>query len=132
MLLWLEALFLLAMARLLVWLLPFKYWSGLLGEHMSENQAYQQQHIKDKTLLAITWAIKSAAYRAPWQAVCLPQAIAAKWMLGFRAQPSKLYLGVKPENYASGKLAAHAWLACGQQTVTGGTADDFTCVSHFI
>ena len=131
-LLWLEALLLLAMARFLVWAVPFKYWVKFIGETNSASTTYQQINISDKRLRRIQWAIQSAAYRAPWQAVCLPQAIAAKWMLAFRGQPSKLYLGLKSDHEGSGKLAAHAWLECCQKTVTGGTADEFTCVSHFI
>jgi hypothetical protein len=129
---WFEAVFLLGIARFLVWALPFKYWVKFIGQPMSTSNVHEQTHIKQKSLCCIQWAIKSAAYRVPWQAVCLPQAMAAKWMLGFRGQPSKLTLGLKPDPQKNNKLAAHAWLECGQCFVTGKTEEKFTGVSHFI
>ena len=62
-------------------------------------------------------AVLTAARHVPWQAVCLPQALAAKLMLGLRGQGSTVHLGAKLEE--SGDLAAHAWLTCGDKVVTG-------------
>ena len=131
--LWIEASILLAFARFLVWALPFKYWVKLIGQSMSTTRVYEQEIINYKTRLKIAWAVKSAAYRVPWQAVCLPQAMAAKWMLGFRGQSSKLYLGVKPALQGSRGMSAHAWLQCCGDMITGGDiAEEFANVSHFI
>jgi hypothetical protein len=131
-LLWLEAVFLLGVARFLVWALPFKYWVKLIGQPMSTSLVYDQVKMSNQARLRIAWAVKSAAYRVPWQAVCLPQAMAAKWMLGFRGQSSKLYLGVKSDPQNKGKLAAHAWLECAEQYITGGGPQECKNVSHFI
>ena len=129
---WSEAAILLGIARLLVWLLPFKYWVKLIGTPMSCRYDYQQVHIKPKNLLNIQWAIKSAAYRVPWQAVCLPQAMTAKWMLNFRGQTSKLLLGLRPDPENNNKLAAHAWLECGSDIVIGEVDNKYTKITHFI
>lgn len=129
---WCEAALLLGLARLLVWTLPFKYWVKLIGKPMSISNDYQYIHIKPQKLLNIQWAIKSAAYRVPWQAVCLPQAIATKWMLSFRGQTSKLLLGLRPDPEQNNKLAAHAWLECGSEIVVGKVDKEYTKVTHFI
>lgn len=140
-LIWLEAAVLLGFARLLVWALPFKYWVKLVGQPMSTSNAYERQQINPKSLSRIQWAVKSAAYRVPWQAVCLPQAMVVKWMLGFRGQRSKLCLGLKADGLRAdpqqnNKLAAHAWLDCGPETtdntIIGKAEEKFTKVTHFI
>ena len=129
---WLEAACLLGFARLLVWALPFKYWVKLIGTPMSSRSDYQQVHIKPEKLLNIQWAIKSAAYRVPWQAVCLPQAMTAKWMLSFRGQKSKLLLGLRADPQKNNKLAAHAWLECGADIIVGEVDEKYSKVTHFI
>jgi hypothetical protein len=52
--------------------------------------------------------------------VCLPQAMAAKWMLRRRRTPSTLYLGLRREEKTS--LTAHAWLRAGDEIITGRAA----------
>lgn len=63
-------------------------------------------------------AVLTASRHLPWQAACLPQALAAKLMLALRGQGSALHLGAKLDE--GGGLAAHAWLTCGGDIVTGG------------
>lgn len=63
-------------------------------------------------------AVLTASRHVPWQAACLPQALAAKLMLSLRGQGSILHLGAQFDD--SGDLAAHAWLTCGGDIVTGG------------
>jgi len=76
----------------------------------------------------IKWAVAAAARILPWNPVCLPQAVAAQWMLRRRGIPSTFYLGTDPAN----QYAAHAWVRAGRIVVTGG--DDprrYTVVSTF-
>ncbi|BDX07617.1 lasso peptide biosynthesis B2 protein [Planctobacterium marinum] len=132
-LLWIEACMLLAIARFLVWAFPFKYWVKLIGESMSTSRVHKQPKISQEKRFRIAWAVKSAAYHVPWQALCLPQAMTAKWMLGFRGQSSKLYLGVKSGSNNGQGMAAHAWLSCCEGVITGGDVEqEFVSVSHFI
>ncbi len=63
-------------------------------------------------------AVLTASRHVPWQAACLAQALAAKLMLALRGQGSALHLGAKLNE--GGALAAHAWLTCGGDIVTGG------------
>ena len=65
---------------------------------------------------AVGDAVTVAARTVPWNAVCLPQAMAAKAMLARRGQGSALHLGTKAEG---GGLAAHAWLVAGGEIVVG-------------
>lgn len=62
-------------------------------------------------------AVLTAARHVPWQAACLPQALAAKLMLGLRGLGSTVHLGARFDEV--GDLAAHAWLTCGDKVVTG-------------
>jgi hypothetical protein len=63
-------------------------------------------------------AVTTAARNVPWNAVCLPQAMAAKAMLARRGQGSAIHMGAafNPD----GKLIAHAWLLVGDTVVVGG------------
>jgi hypothetical protein len=68
------------------------------------------------TVLAVGEAVTIAARNVPWNAVCLPQAMAAKAMLARRGQGSTLHLGAAR---ASDGLTAHAWLVAGGEIVVG-------------
>lgn len=68
--------------------------------------------------LRIGRAVLTASRHVPWQAACLPQALAAKLMLGLRGQGAVFHLGAKLDE--NGDLAAHAWLTCDGKIVTGG------------
>lgn len=65
----------------------------------------------------VGWAVRALAHYLPWDAKCLAQAIAAKWMLRRRGLPSTFYLGV--DHGREQWLDAHAWLRCGDEIITG-------------
>ena len=67
-------------------------------------------------VLEVRHAVTIAARNVPWNAVCLPQAMAAKAMLARRGHGSALHLGAKAEGDG---LAAHAWLVAGGEIVVG-------------
>jgi len=129
-LLLIEAFFLLGLARLAVLLLPFRWLAASLGEHMKETgQTLSPDALKTARLVG--GAVRSAAGYTPWGSVCLPQAAAAKWMLGRRHIASTLYLGVAKDD-APGKLAAHAWVRSGPAILTGAQGRSrYTVVSTF-
>lgn len=116
-----EAFCWLGLARLLVLTLPF-HWLLIV---------WRLQHQPLTAPLPTAWptppvyqaveqirgAIQTASRYTPWTSNCLAQALAANRMLQRRRLSSTLYLGVaKP---AAHPLAAHAWLCCGEQFVTG-------------
>ena len=77
-------------------------------------------------------AVRSAAGWTPWGSVCLPQATAAKWMLKRRNIPATVYLGVMKDESRPEKLAAHAWVRCGEFILTGAKGhQQYTVVSKF-
>jgi len=122
-----EAAAMLSAAGLVLRVLPFSRVAPRLGTHMAETPDAGAQTTAESAR-DVRWAVEIAARRLPWHPVCLPQAIAAKWMLRRRGVGSTLYLGVNP----SAGLDAHAWLRSGSLIVTGGPVNgDFTVVSSF-
>jgi len=127
----LEAILLLGLARMGVLILPFRWLAKSVGKHMKETDT---QLPPADLLLArmVGAAVRSAANYTPWGSVCLPQAVAAKWMLKRRSIPGTLYLGVMKDETKPEKMAAHAWLRCGQIILTGAKGHrQYTVVSTF-
>ena len=56
----------------------------------------------------------------PFRTRCLPQAVAAQWMLRRRGVRSRLVFGVRRGAEGSGQLEFHAWLMVGGECVVGG------------
>ncbi len=80
----------------------------------------------------IGWALRSAAARSPWQSTCLAQALAGTVMLRCRRIPSSLTMGVAKSGVAPGSLAAHAWLKCGGNILTGRDGHEkYSIVAEF-
>ena len=107
-----EAALLLGLARLLVLTTPFRLLARGLAWAPGRDAA-------DVVLLGrVRRAVTTAARNVPWNAVCLPQAMAAKAMLARRGCGSSLRLGAGFDG--NGKLIAHAWLVVGGTVVVGG------------
>jgi hypothetical protein len=111
----------LAIARLLVRFVPFRLWQGTLGpvgeepatgEHLSVTPA-QVAHAR-----ATGTMVARMARRVWFKPVCLPQAMAARWLLARRGTPSRVVFGSRrnPDDRA---LLLHAWLMVGDEVVTG-------------
>jgi hypothetical protein len=64
-------------------------------------------------------AVARAARHVPFEAVCLPQAIAAKRMLARRGVQAVMHFGVAQGLAHEGSLVAHAWVDAGGVEVTG-------------
>jgi hypothetical protein len=122
-----EAVLLCTLAGVLVKLIPFRRLAPRLGRHMAVSPAETEEGRRTEAA-RVGWAISAAAQHLPWRPVCLPQAIAAQWMLRRREIPSTLYLGADP---ARG-YDAHAWVRAGTTIVTGGPREErYTVVSSF-
>ena len=120
-LLLIEAVCWLGWARLLVLTLPFRWIVVLWGLHHQPLTAplptAWPTFSARQAVAQIRGAIQAVNRYTPWSSNCLAQALAANRMLHRRRLPSTLYLGVaKP---ADRPFAAHAWLRCGAQFVTG-------------
>jgi len=106
-----EAIVMLGMARFIVITVPFR----LMAQWLS--RAPHTSSCDEALLLRVRRAVTTAARNVPWNAVCLPQAIAAKAMLARRGCGSSFHLGADLD--AQGKLTAHAWLVAGSTVVVG-------------
>lgn len=123
-----EAALWLLLAWLALRLLPFRHVARLL------RPAVRPRADGDEAVAAqiaqIARAVRAAARRVPWPAVCFPQGIAAQRMLCRRGIAADLHYGVaKAED---GGLEAHVWVTAGGVTVVGGeTAGRFTPITTF-
>jgi hypothetical protein len=115
-LLLMEAALFLGVSRLLLLTVPF----GRIAPWLQRSPDRGSCDVA--TVLAVGEAVTMAARNVPWNAVCLPQAMAAKAMLARRGQGSALHLGAAR---GSDGLTAHAWLVAGGEIVVGelGVAD---------
>ena len=110
-LLLIEATLLLAAARIVLVCVPFRRIVPWL-ERAPETPACD-----GTAVIAVRRAVTLAAHNVPWNAVCLPQAMAAKAMLARRGQGSALHIGAGMAE--AGRLNAHAWLVAGGEVVIG-------------
>jgi Transglutaminase-like superfamily len=110
-LLLLEATLLLGAARLVLVTVPF----GRIAPWL--QRAPDSPEPDTATVLDVRQAVTVAARNVPWNAVCLPQAMAAKAMLARRGQGSALHLGAGKAE--AGGFMAHAWLVAGGEIVIG-------------
>ena len=125
----LEAALILGIARLAIALVPFRHIAPWLGVCQSATPAMPLSEERIWLAKRIGWAVHTAAGHLPWQAVCLPQAIAAKFMLRRRGFASTLYLGVSRDDTS---FKAHAWIRVGNVVVTGyQDMQRYTVVSSF-
>jgi hypothetical protein len=125
----LEALALLCWARFLIRVVPFRWIAPHLGRPMAESPV-DVGEAERRLALRIAWAVQAVARNVPLGFVCLPQAIAAKWMLRRRRLPSTLYLGLQRQEES--KLTAHAWLRVGDKILTGRAESlDHTVIATF-
>ena len=69
----------------------------------------------------IAAAVGIASRNAPFRSNCLPQAMAAIYLCRRAGVPYAMHLGVMPSDAPGlGVLQAHAWIECGNVTITGG------------
>ena len=106
-----EAVAMLALSRLIVLTVPFRYVAAWL------SGAPETSSCDEALRLRVRKAVTTGARNVPWNAVCLPQAMAAKAMLARRGCGAALYLGATIDT--SGALIAHAWLVSGGEVVIG-------------
>src|SRR5205085_1133432 len=92
-----EAAVMLALARLFVLTVPLRTMVPWLSRAPATDSCDQA------LLVRVRQAVTTAARNVPWNAVCLPQAMAAKAMLARRGCGSSFHLGAN-RDAAQGKL----------------------------
>ena len=122
-LLLLESALLLAAARLLVLVVPFRVYSRAMGRAGESPDAPASS-----TVHRVSRAIESVSGHVPWRCQCLEQALAAKAMLRGRGISNTLYVAVARDV----ALEAHAWVRSGNVCVTGQAEfERYTVVARF-
>ena len=117
-----EAAICLAAARLALIAVPFPKLARRLGDFVPPTDpraARANAHRPQDVALAaeIGWAVTRAARHLPFEAVCLPQAMAARVMLRCRGVPSVMHFGAAKGGERP--LDTHAWLDAAGVEVTG-------------
>ena len=110
----------LAWARFLTRFVRLGRWKHLLGEPGEggkEAPALSRQQIEQAKGVGRIVAHVARGVRM-FDAVCLPQAMAARWVLARRGIPSRIVIGSRREDGA-GTMHFHAWLLAGGEVVTG-------------
>ena len=119
-----EAILFLGFARLIVLSMPFRVMVPWL------RRAPDKGVVDPILLRRVGRAVTIAARNVPWNAVCLPQAMAAKAMLARRGLGTSFRLGTGLDD--QGKLIAHAWLVAGDTVVVGADGiSDVTPLTRF-
>lgn len=115
-----EASVLLLFARTLVACVPMRHWRDRLDTAPAAVTG-PDARISDGALHTagrLCRIVRKVALRAPFRAVCLPQAMAAQWMLRRRGIPSRVVFGTRRR--AGSEFEFHAWLRVGPETILGG------------
>ena len=126
----LEAVPLLLLARLLVKYVPMRRWRHRLSTVEEPVGPPPEGRRLGRKVARV---VRRVARHVPFRAVCLPQAMAAQWMLRRRGIPSRLFFGARrrlrpetvlPEDGLASGMDFHAWLTVGDACVLGGAEHD--------
>jgi hypothetical protein len=116
-----EAALLLVAARMALIAIPFSHLARALGTFVPPNDPRAAKRIAREADSVIAeevgWAVTRAALHLPFEAVCLPQAMAARVMLKRRGVPSVMHFGAAKGS--DKPLDTHAWLDAAGVEVTG-------------
>ena len=118
-----EAAACLTCARLALAFVPFPHLARRLGTFVSpvDSRALDARSPAPESHRRLAeqvgWAVTRAARYVPFKAVCLPQAMAARIMLGRRGVRSVMHFGATKRGPAP--FDAHAWLDAAGVQVTG-------------
>jgi hypothetical protein len=124
---------LLGIARASIFIISFKHLAPKLGIPMGvhawvplNSTSQQLRAVMIRRLIGLT------ARYTPWDSNCFPQAVVARFLLGFYNIPYALFFGLRRDE-ESGELKAHAWVVTGRVFVTGGQSfSQFTVVGCYV
>ena len=129
--LFIEAYLTLGFYRIAILTRSFK---SLVSELNQNGKPIRAENPDDKKQIAllIGGAVTTAANHTPWQSACLVQALTAQRMLLKRKIAGSFHLGVTMNSAENDLLAAHAWLVCGGEILTGKAGlERYTILSTF-
>ncbi|MBH8562237.1 lasso peptide biosynthesis B2 protein [Nostoc sp. CENA67] len=112
-----KAVFILAVIRVGLKLLPFQQLRRLLAK-IAQPKA-KLQAMDEASVKKVAWAVTVAS---PYlRAICLPQALAVQVLLARRGYPTQLRIGFTRSK--SGQMSAHAWVESQGEVVIGGAGN---------
>lgn len=118
-----EAAICLALARILIVFVPFRRWRKLIGVNFDQaSPMLGQTSATPSDIVRATGIgrrVRNCAAKLPFRAVCLPQAMATRWMLALRGIPSQLFIGARRCHDDEAEFVFHAWLMLGDECVSG-------------
>ncbi len=128
-----EAMLWLALARSAILTIPFRWTVRLFALRPGEADGAGAIDQRSREMTQrISWALRVASARSPWQSTCLAQALAATGMLRCRRIPATLAMGVARSAADAASLEAHAWLSCDGVILTGaGGHEKYNIVAKF-
>lgn len=103
-----------AAARLILVFIPFSKILPLMG---TQTNSHEKADKTKNEFQYLRIAIARACRYSFWRTACFEQALCAKLMLKLRRKKSTICFGVKNNN---NEFAAHAWLICNNEIITGG------------
>lgn len=110
---------LLGLARLLILAVSFKRLATHLGEPAAAASLPLLAPEQQRRARLISRTVQIAARHTPWTSNCFPQAVVARWLLGWHGIPFTLCFGLQRDADRP-TLRAHAWVASDRIQVTGG------------
>lgn len=113
--------------RFIILTVPFKKISKYLGVPKEESSYIPNEDDINK-IKRISYLVVKVCRKTPWESKCLVQAIIAQRLLIKENIESTLYLGVGKDNT---NMVAHAWVKCGDLTVTGVIDKEFGVVAKY-
>ena len=128
-----EAVAYLLYARLALLVIPFPRLAQRFGRFTAPSLAVARDAATPAMAAVartVGRAIRRSARRVPFEAVCLPQAIAAQAMLRRRGVPSVMHFGVNANPGQA--FEAHAWLDAAGVEVSGYPLGQHTEIACFV
>lgn len=125
-LLFAEAVAMLALAALAIGLLPFR----AVARTMQFGSSRWRRPILGEPAQAVEMvtAVQRASRHTPWRTVCFQEGLALHWMLRRRGVGSVLHYGLSSVQ----EFGAHVWVSLdGEILIGGGQAPNFHCVATF-
>ena len=98
----LRAVALVAVVRLALWTLPFRWVRSIAGRKRAVSLKLAGFDVKH-----VTWAVRAAAQRIP-RASCLTQAISLQYLMILAGRDAEVHIGVAKD--AARGFEAHAWV----------------------
>jgi hypothetical protein len=115
----LNAVVVLGLVRLGLWVLPFGRLQQLLARLSQKRRASQVGHHTD--IGNCIWAVNVASRYMPAGATCLARALTTRVLLSRHGYASQLHIGVAKGE--QGQLEAHAWVESQGKVVIGSLSD---------